>query len=162
MKYRTFFFSILLWGCSSSLLTAAPIVCTSLEMAKFIRGGFTDQEISKFCITEAQPVESDLRKKYAMLEGVNWQTQYYLTAQRQQKEEVFFTISKDTIKLTSTNPNAQYYDVKDLGDTLRFKRKQLPYPAIYTITLKIDQMTDTDLPVEQQYKNTRTYIWKAK
>ncbi len=140
---------------------AKPIICTSLEMAKFIRGGFSDPEISKFCLTETKPAEDDLRKKYAMLEGANWQTQYYLSSQRKQKEEVFFTIDKEAVKLTSTNPKVQYYDVQDLGDTLRFKRRQLPYRAIYTITLKIDQMTGAKLPIEEQYKTTKKYIWKA-
>ncbi|MBF0276495.1 MAG: hypothetical protein HQM13_01830 [SAR324 cluster bacterium] len=162
MKYRIFFVSLLIWGIQASLLMAEPIVCSSLEMAKFLRGGFTDQEIGKFCILKSEPVESDLRKKYAKLEGFNWQTQYYLTADRKQKEEVFFTIGKDKVTLTSSNPKVQYYDVSDLGDTLRFKRRQLPYRAIYTITLKMDQMTESELPVEQQYKVTRTYIWTAK
>lgn len=162
MIYRIFFLSILIGGLPGTILMADPIVCTSLELAKFIQGGFTDKEISKFCIIETSSTQPDLREKYAILEGKNWQTQYFLTQQRKKKEEVFFTVSKESIKLTSSNPSVQYYDVTDLGDTLRFKRKQTPYKAIYTITLQMDQMTDVTLPIVQEYKKIKHFTWNAK
>ena len=162
MKCRLFFLSLLIGGLSGTSLWADPIECTPLELAKFVKGGFTNQEISKFCLTASSSPQIDLRHKYAILEGKNWQTQYFLTQQRKQKEEVFFTVSKETVHLTSTNPDVQYYDMEDLGDTLRFKRKQTPYKAIYTITLQMDRITEATLPIIQQYKKIKHFTWIAK
>lgn len=154
---------VFLLSLGASPLLAHPKTCTSDEIAKLARGGFTDLEIREFCILAQQSVSTtNLREKYAMLEGKNWSTHYYLSQDRQQREEVFFQINENVIQLTSSNPNVQYFDINDLGDTLRFKRRQNPYKAIYTLTLALNQMTASKLPVVQQYKKVKHYTWIAK
>ena len=163
MKYCSFFliFFIVSWAFPPAI--AHPKKCTSDEIAKLARGGFTDSEIRKFCTVEKAiaPSKDNLREKYAQLEGKNWRTHFYLSPNRRQREEVFFVINENTIQITSSNPKVQYYDVQNLGDALRFKRKQNPYRAIYLLTLETDQMTAKQLPVIQQYKSVKNYVWTA-
>lgn len=164
MKYRLLLFSVFMVFLAVSPALAHPKKCSSDEIAKLARGGFTDAEIRGFCTLEkaAAPSKNNLREKYAKLEGKNWRTHFYLSSQRRKREEVFFVVSENTVQIKSSNPKVQYYDVKDLGDTLRFKRKQSPYKAIYVLTLETNQMTAQKLPVVQQYKAVKNYFWTAR
>ncbi len=161
MPFRIVAVAVVVITLGYTSLFAAPKQCTSEEIAKLARGGFTDQQIKEFCIPVKKQEDSVLREKYASLEGKNWKTHYYLSRSSKKREEIYFTVNKDNLLLTSTNPNVQYYDVEDLGDALRFKRKQAPYKAIYTITISLNQISDNRLPIVQQYKKVTRHVWTA-
>ncbi|MBF0287639.1 MAG: hypothetical protein HQM14_07455 [SAR324 cluster bacterium] len=161
MLFRIVSFTIAVAAVVYSSLFAAPKQCTPEEIAKLARGGFTDQQINEFCIITETKENSLLREKYASLEGKNWKTHYYLSRSSKKREEIYFTVNKDNLLLTSTNPKVQYYEVEDLGDALRFKRKQSPYKAIYTITIPLEQISENQIPIVQQYKKVTNHTWTS-
>ncbi len=146
--------------CSLFGFNALAKDCTPQEIANLARGGFSNSEIEKFCGPGSEDTDSELRQKYGILEGKNWQTHYYVSKKRNKREEVFFTIGTDKIELTSSHPNVTYFDIVDLGDALRFKRRQTPYKAIYTLTIQLDTVTSNSLSVVQQYKKVTKHTWQ--
>lgn len=136
-----------------------PIICTADEITKMAKGGLTATEIKKFCSNFGQKKnEEGLREKYSILEDKNWKTHYLFQNER---EIVFFTVSKDVIKLQSNNPRVQYFGMEDLGDAIRFKRKEIPYKAIYTVTISREYIGEKTILVSQQYKKVRQFTWEV-
>lgn len=154
--------SVMLTGATLASAQAAR-ECSQDIIAKMARGGMTDVEIASFCANAAvvnkKEEKMGLRKDYGILEGKNWQTHFLY---QNKAEVVTFTVKKEGVAVSSTNPNAEYFEVEDLGDALRFKRKEAPYAAVYTLTIKMSQITETSLTVNQQYKTASSFNWKTR
>lgn len=136
--------------------------CVPSTIARLARGGFSDTEIQSFCLTPGENVPPMAQDSLAKLEGKKWQTSYFLTRNRKKKEDVTFVVAGGTVEIISSNPRVSYYDVKNLGDSIQFKRSQTPYRAIYTITIRLDQVKDRQLMILQKYKKASRHIWKAR
>lgn len=137
--------------------------CDRSILLKMARGGFSDEEVALFCRPKGANPPSQLRKTYAVLEDKNWRTHYYQQATQEDRrlETVHFQVGETAITVKSSNPNAQYYDFQDLGDGFRVKRRQPPYSAVYTLTFSKDEIRADSLSVNQSYKTSRNYRWKA-